>query len=69
MLLGALRPARTGDFFTTSECTGAWATLRIVDALKRKRIVLFSTSDSAINLQQTDVDRLLELAGLGGKRG
>lgn len=42
--------------------------LRIADALKGKRIVLFPTSDSAINLQQTDVNRFLESAGLGGKR-
>jgi hypothetical protein len=39
--------------------------LRIADALKGKRIVLFPTSDSAINLQQTDVNRFLESAGLG----
>ena len=42
--------------------------LRIAEALKGKRIVLFPTSDSAINLQQTDVNRFLESAGLGGKR-
>ena len=42
--------------------------LRIAEALKGKRIVLFPTSDSAINLQQTDVNRFLESAGLGAKR-
>jgi regulator of protease activity HflC (stomatin/prohibitin superfamily) len=42
--------------------------LRIADALKGKRIVQFPTSDSAINLQQTDVNRFLESAGLGAKR-
>jgi hypothetical protein len=41
--------------------------LRIAEALKGKRIVLFPTSDSAINLQQTDVNRFLESAGLGKK--
>jgi len=41
--------------------------LRIAQALKGKRIVLFPTSDSAINLQQTDVNRFLESAGLGRK--
>jgi regulator of protease activity HflC (stomatin/prohibitin superfamily) len=39
--------------------------LRIADALKGKRIVLFPTSDSALNLQQMDVNRFLESAGLG----
>jgi regulator of protease activity HflC (stomatin/prohibitin superfamily) len=37
--------------------------LRIAESLKGKRIVLFPTSDSAINLQQTDVNRFLEAAG------
>jgi regulator of protease activity HflC (stomatin/prohibitin superfamily) len=37
--------------------------LRIADALKGKKIVLFPTSDSAINLQQTDVNRFLESMG------
>ena len=41
--------------------------LRIAEALKGKRIVQFPTSDSAINLQQTDVNRVLESAGLGAK--
>lgn len=41
--------------------------LRIAESLKGKRIVLFPTSDSAINLQQTDVNRFLESAGLGAK--
>ena len=38
--------------------------LRIADALKGKRIVLFPTSDSALSLQQTDVNKLLESLGL-----
>lgn len=38
--------------------------LRIAEALKGKRIVQFPTSDSAINLQQTDVNRFLESAGV-----
>jgi regulator of protease activity HflC (stomatin/prohibitin superfamily) len=41
--------------------------LRIAEALKGKRIVLFPTSDSAINLQQTDVNRFLESVGVGRK--
>lgn len=41
--------------------------LRIAESLKGKRIVLFPTSDSAINLQQTDVNKFLESAGLGRK--
>ena len=41
--------------------------LRIADALKGKRIVQFPTSDSAINLQQTDVNRFLESAGVARK--
>ena len=43
--------------------------LRIADALKGKRIVLFPTSDSAINLQQTDVNKFLESAGIARKAG
>ncbi len=39
--------------------------LRIAEVLKGKRIVLFPTSDTALNLQQTDVNRFLESAGLG----
>jgi regulator of protease activity HflC (stomatin/prohibitin superfamily) len=42
--------------------------LRIAQALKGKKIVLFPTSDSAINLQQTDVNRFLESAGLGAAK-
>lgn len=42
--------------------------LRIAESLKGKRIVLFPTSDSAINLQQMDVNRFLEAAGVGGKK-
>jgi regulator of protease activity HflC (stomatin/prohibitin superfamily) len=38
--------------------------LRIAEALKGKRIVQFPTSDSAINLQQTDVNKFLEAAGV-----
>jgi regulator of protease activity HflC (stomatin/prohibitin superfamily) len=38
--------------------------LRIAEALKGKRIVQFPTSDSAINLQQMDVNRFLEAAGV-----
>lgn len=38
--------------------------LRIAEALKGKKIVLFPTSDSAINLQQTDVNRFLESTGI-----
>jgi regulator of protease activity HflC (stomatin/prohibitin superfamily) len=41
--------------------------LRIADALKGKKIVLFPASDSAINLQQTDVNRFLEAAGVLAK--
>jgi regulator of protease activity HflC (stomatin/prohibitin superfamily) len=39
--------------------------LRIAEALQGKRIVLFPTSDSALNLQQTDVNRFLDSMGLG----
>jgi regulator of protease activity HflC (stomatin/prohibitin superfamily) len=39
--------------------------LRIAEALEGKRIVLFPTSDSALNLQQTDVNRFLDTMGLG----
>jgi regulator of protease activity HflC (stomatin/prohibitin superfamily) len=42
--------------------------LRIAEALKGKRIVQFPTSDSAINLQQTDVNKFLEAAGMGAKQ-
>ncbi len=42
--------------------------LRIAQALKGKKIVLFPTSDTAINLQQTDVNRFLESAGLGAAK-
>jgi hypothetical protein len=38
--------------------------LKIADALKGKRIVLFPTSDSALSLQSTDVNKLLESMGL-----
>jgi len=42
--------------------------LRIAEALKGKRIVQFPTSDSAINLQQLDVNRFLEAAGVAAKQ-
>lgn len=38
--------------------------LRIAEALKGKRIVLFPTSDSAINLQRTDINQFLQTMGL-----
>lgn len=38
--------------------------LRIAEALKGKRIVLFPTSDGAINLQRTDINQFLQTMGL-----
>ena len=38
--------------------------LKIAEALKGKRIVLFPTSDGAMNIQTTDVNRYLETRGL-----
>ncbi|HVO32133.1 MAG TPA: SPFH domain-containing protein [bacterium] len=38
--------------------------LRIAEALKGKRIVLYPTSDNAMNIQHTDVNKFLETMGL-----
>ena len=38
--------------------------LKIAESLKGKRIVLFPTSDGAMNIQRTDVNRYLETMGL-----
>lgn len=38
--------------------------LRIAEALKGKRIILFPTSDGAMNLQKTDVNEFLKTMGL-----
>ena len=39
--------------------------LRIADALKGKRIVLVPMSDSALNLQKTDINQYLQTMGIG----
>ena len=41
--------------------------LRIAEALKGKRIVLFPTSDGAMNLQKTDVNEFLKTMGIDGE--
>ncbi|MFI5317658.1 MAG: prohibitin family protein, partial [Myxococcota bacterium] len=38
--------------------------LKIAEALSGKRIVLFPTSDGALNIQRTDVNKFLETMGL-----
>lgn len=48
--------------------------LKIAEALKGKRIVLYPTSDGALNIQRTDVNKFLQTMGLdsisgGGSRG
>ena len=43
--------------------------LKIAESLKGKRIVLFPTSDGAMNIQRTDVNRYLETMGLLGEAG
>jgi regulator of protease activity HflC (stomatin/prohibitin superfamily) len=41
--------------------------LKIAEALKGKRIVLFPTSDGAMNLQKTDVNEFMRTMGLDGQ--
>jgi regulator of protease activity HflC (stomatin/prohibitin superfamily) len=41
--------------------------LKIAEALKGKRIVLFPTSDGAMNIQRTDVNEFLKTMGLEGE--
>jgi regulator of protease activity HflC (stomatin/prohibitin superfamily) len=43
--------------------------LKIAEALKGKRIVLFPTSDGAMNIQRTDVNEFLKTMGLEGVSG
>ena len=41
--------------------------LKIAEALKGKRIVLFPTSDGAMNIQKTDVNEFMKTMGLDGQ--
>lgn len=41
--------------------------LKIAEALKGKRIILFPTSDGAMNLQKTDVNEFMRTMGLDGQ--